>query len=191
MKEIDARKLECPKPVLLVKDEADKGAESLRVCVDNETAAGNVTRFFESRGYAASREDKADGIFITGIKSSDMPQDRKGKPTSAFLFLTDKLGAESDGLGESLMKAFLGTIRKSSDLPAVIALMNNGVKMALPESSTSDTLKEIEEAGAKLLICGTCTKHFGITERIGIGTISNMFEIYESVFGTDKPTVIG
>ncbi|MFR5880996.1 MAG: hypothetical protein ACLUEQ_09425 [Cloacibacillus evryensis] len=45
--------------------------------------------------------------------------------------------------------------------------------------------------GTKILICGTCTKHFGITEAITIGTISNMFEISEAVFGTDKPIVLG
>ncbi|WP_302805173.1 sulfurtransferase TusA family protein [Cloacibacillus porcorum] len=55
MIEIDARKLECPKPVLLVKEEADKGTAQIRACVDNEVAAGNVTRFFESRGYSPSR----------------------------------------------------------------------------------------------------------------------------------------
>ena len=71
MTEIDARKLECPKPVLLVKEEADKGTAQIRACVDNEVAAGNVTRFFESRGYTASREDGAEGIYITGQKSGE------------------------------------------------------------------------------------------------------------------------
>ena len=57
MVEIDARKLECPKPVLLTKAETDKGTEELRVQVDNEVAVGNVTRFLESAGYEAKRED--------------------------------------------------------------------------------------------------------------------------------------
>jgi hypothetical protein len=33
--------------------------------------------------------------------------------------------------------------------------------------------------------------HFGITENIRVGVISNMFEITEAVFGTSKPIVIG
>lgn len=192
MTEIDARKLECPKPVLLVKEEADKGTVQIRACVDNEVAAGNVTRFFESRGYAASREDGAEGIYITGKKSGEAAAaQRDGGARTAILFTSDKIGAPSDGLGEVLMKAYLGTLTKASMPPAAVALMNEGVKMALPEASTLDTLKELEAAGTKILICGTCTKHFGITDQITIGTISNMFEISEAVFGADKPIVLG
>ena len=160
--------------------------------MDNEVAAGNVTRFFESRGYTASREDGAEGIYITGKKSGEaaaVQKNREGR--TAILFTSDKIGAPSDGLGEVLMKAYLGTLIKASTPPEAVALMNEGVKMALPEASTLDTLKELEAAGTKILICGTCTKHFGITDQITIGTISNMFEISEAVFGADKPIVLG
>lgn len=192
MIEIDARKLECPKPVLLVKEEADKGTAQIRACVDNEVAAGNVTRFFESRGYTASRKDGAEGIYITGQKSGEAAAVQKnGEVSTAILFTSDKIGAPSDGLGEVLMKAYIGTLTKTSTPPSAVALMNEGVKMALPEASTLDTLKELEAAGTKILICGTCTKHFGITDQITIGTISNMFEISEAVFGADKPIVLG
>ena len=192
MIEIDARKLECPKPVLLVKEEADKGTAQIRACVDNEVAAGNVTRFFESRGYTASREDGAEGIYITGKKSGEAAAVQKnGEVSTAILFTSDKIGAPSDGLGEVLMKAYIGTLTKTSTPPSAVALMNEGVKMALPEASTLDTLKELEAAGTKILICGTCTKHFGITDQITIGTISNKFEISEAVFGADKPIVLG
>ena len=76
MVEIDARKLECPKPVLLTKAETDKGTEELRVQVDNEVAVGNVTRFLESAGYEAKREDAPDGksFFITGRKTGEAAQ---------------------------------------------------------------------------------------------------------------------
>lgn len=192
MIEIDARKLECPKPVLLVKEEADKGTAQIRACVDNEVAAGNVTRFFESRGYTASRKDGAEGIYITGQKSGEAAAVQKnGEGRTAILFTSDKIGAPSDSLGEVLMKAYIGTLTKTTTPPSAVALMNEGVKMALPEASTLDTLKELEAAGTKILICGTCTKHFGITDQITIGTISNMFEISEAVFGADKPIVLG
>ena len=119
MTEIDARKLECPKPVLLVKEEADKGTAQIRACVDNEVAAGNVTRFFESRGYTASREDGAEGIYITGQKSGEAAAVQKnGEVSTAILFTSDKIGAPSDGLGEVLMKAYIGTLTKTSTPPS-------------------------------------------------------------------------
>ena len=191
MKEIDARKLDCPKPVLLVKEAVEKGEEEIRACVDNETAAANVTRFFESRGYTAAREDAGRDIFISGKKTGEAQGESAAETTQGFLIVTDKIGAQSDGLGEALMKAFLGTVVKADKAPAVLALMNEGVKMALPEASTSEALAEIEARGTKLLICGTCAKHFGITEQIKIGVISNMFEITDAVFSTTKPIVIG
>lgn len=193
MVEIDARKLECPKPVLLTKAETDKGTEELRVRVDNEVAVGNVTRFLESAGYAAARDEAPDGksFFITGKKTGTASDKKASGRTTAILFTSNVLGAESDGLGEVLIKAYLGTIAQSEEPPASIALMNEGVKLALPESSTFDTLKEIESRGTKLLICGTCTNHFGITERIKIGVISNMFEIAGSLMNADKAIVHG
>ncbi|HIR18575.1 MAG TPA: sulfurtransferase-like selenium metabolism protein YedF [Candidatus Caccocola faecigallinarum] len=193
MVEIDARKLECPKPVLLTKAETDNGTEELRVQVDNEVAVGNVTRFLESAGYEAKREDAPDGksFFITGRKTGEAARKSADKKTTAILFASDTLGAESDGLGEVLIKAYLGTIAKADEPPATVALMNAGVKLALPESSTFDTLKEIEARGTKILVCGTCTNHFGITDKIKVGVISNMFEIAGSLISADKTIVHG
>ena len=69
--------------------------------------------------------------------------------------------------------------------------MNSAVKMAVEGSSFFDHLSELRDRGTLILVCGTCTKHFGITDDIRIGVISNMFEITEAVLGTSKPTVIG
>lgn len=187
---IDARKLECPKPVLLTKEEADKGTAEICVCVDNEVAVGNVTRFFESRGYAAKREDKPEGYYVTGVKTGDAAAAR-ADGAFAVLFTSDRIGAPSDGLGEVLMKSYIGTLVKGQTPPAVIALMNEGVKMALPDSSVSDSLKELAGKGTKILVCGTCTNHFGVTDKVAVGVISNMFEITEAVFGAAKSIVLG
>ena len=83
--------------------------------VDNEVAVGNVTRFLESAGYEAKREDAPDGksFFITGRKTGEAAQKSADKKTTAILFASDTLGAESDGLGEVLIKAYLGTIAKA------------------------------------------------------------------------------
>ena len=77
------------------------------------------------------------------------------------------------------MKAFLGTLTQYSDAerPEVIALMNEGVKLAVKGTSSAETLAEFEAKGGKVLVCGTCLKHFGLTELLGAGVVSNMFEI--------------
>lgn len=194
MEIIDARGLDCPKPVMKAKEALDRGAAEIRIRVDNEVAASNVTRFLDGQGFAVKRQGTVPDITVEGRKNADAATqvaDTAGNDSWSLLLLSDKIGADSDGLGDALMKAFLGTAAKSGNAPRVIALMNEGVKMALPDRSTCDTLHELEEKGVRLLICGTCAKHFGMTEAIKIGVISNMFEITSAVFDTAKPVVMG
>lgn len=194
MEIIDARGLDCPKPVLKAKEALDGGAAEIRIRVDNEVAASNVTRFLDGQDFSVKRQGTVPDITVEGRKNADaatQAADTAGNGSWSLLLLSDKIGADSDGLGDALMKAFLGTAAKSDNAPRVIALMNEGIKMALPDRSTCDTLRELEEKGVQLLICGTCAKHFGITEEIKIGVISNMFEITSAVFDTAKPIVMG
>jgi intracellular sulfur oxidation DsrE/DsrF family protein len=79
------------------------------------------------------------------------------------------------------MKSFLGTLSQLDEPPTAVALMNEGVKLALYDSSSCDHLKNLEKKGVVLLVCGTCVNHFQIAERVGAGTISNMFEIVETL----------
>lgn len=201
MKEINAIGLACPSPVMKTKEETDRGASEIRIRVDNEVAASNVTRFLEGQGFTVKREGTVPDISVEGKKAENGVEqtERQASKTPevpkdgswALLLLSDKIGADSDGLGDALMKAFLGTIAQSGNLPCAIALMNEGVKMALSDRSTSDTLSDLAGKGVPLLICGTCTKHFGITDDIRIGVISNMFEITNAVFSSSKPVVMG
>jgi selenium metabolism protein YedF len=196
MKTVDARGQLCPKPVLMTKILTDSGEAEISVFVDNEPAVMNVARFLENKGYSVSRSDengcvRLDAALAAGFEKKDgVPQPEGGDGGRAFLILSMHIGSDSDGLGEVLMKSFLGTISSGKDLPSTMALMNTGVKLALASSSCSETLRELESMGVTILVCGTCTKHFGITDSITAGRISNMFEITESVFGASKPIVI-
>ncbi|MCF0237092.1 MAG: sulfurtransferase TusA family protein [Sphaerochaetaceae bacterium] len=57
MKEIDARGLLCPQPVVLTKKEADKGTNEFCVLVDNRAALENVTRFGNFACYNVTQEE--------------------------------------------------------------------------------------------------------------------------------------
>lgn len=190
---VDAVGLDCPKPVILTKKAADAGEKEILVKVDNEVAVSNVMRFFESRGYGAERSDGEGFFSVKGVKQSEGGGRPKESAAAewAVLFLSDKVGEESGGLGDALMKSCLSALAQNDSPPSVIALMNRGVLMALPENSTCDTLAELEKKGVRILVCGVCAKHFGVTEKVKVGVISNMFEITESVFGSAKPVVMG
>jgi selenium metabolism protein YedF len=105
----------------------------------------------------------------------------EGSETLSVLITCQTLGRSDQQLGEILMKSFLGTLSQLDNAPLAVALMNEGVKLALYDSSSCDHLKNLEKKGALLLVCGTCVSHFHIAEQIGVGTISNMFEIVETL----------
>ncbi len=192
MEIVDARGMDCPKPVILTKESVEKGCRDFVVWVDNEVAASNVARFLENSGFSVKKEYGEESIVLEAkICSKSTPANTENKKSWGIILTSDKIGADSEGLGEVLMKSFLGTLVKSEKPPTAVALMNSAVKMAAEGSSFFDHLSELRDRGTLILVCGTCTKHFGITDDIRVGVISNMFEITEAVLGTSKPTVIG
>ena len=187
----------CPEPVIMTRAAVEKGAVELEVLVDNAVAVSNVTRFLEGQGFRVQHQENGGEFKLTarregaavsaGSAAAADPAPRpQGKARLAVLVAGKTLGREDKELGEVLIKGFLGTLSKLETPPAVLALMNEGVKLALSDASTCDHLKDLERAGTKILVCGTCTNHFGVTERVGVGTVSNMFEILEAVTGADK-----
>ncbi|NLL37085.1 MAG: sulfurtransferase-like selenium metabolism protein YedF [Fretibacterium sp.] len=190
----------CPEPVIMTKAALEKGASEIEVHVDNAVAASNVKRFLEKAGFAVQLQDEDGNLTVKGTKEAQalstespvataaapVPQASNVPQTLSILIAHQILGGDDRELGEILIKSFLGTLSKLSPLPSVVALMNDGVKLALFDSSTCDYLKDLEQKGTTILVCGTCTNHFGITENVGVGTISNMFEIVEALTGVDK-----
>ena len=191
---LDARGLPCPQPVLLARKTVADGVAAFEVWVDNDVSASNVMRFLKNQGYEATRKEEGRDIILSALYNGTPPPATETQTETGdygILLLSDTIGEKSKELGDVLMKGFLGTLIQRKPLPKVIALMNGAVLLTLPESSAADTLRDLEQLGVIILVCGTCTKHFAIDEKVGVGQISNMFEITETVFATAKPIVIG
>ena len=113
------------------------------------------------------------------------------KETFSVLITRQALGqndtSRSDAsLGETLMKSFLSALSQMDDVPVAVALVNEGVKLALYDSSSCDHLKNLEQKGASILVCGVSVNHFQIIDQMGVGTLSNMPEILETLNKADK-----
>lgn len=66
VKEVDARGLLCPEPVLMTKRELDKvSTGTLRVLVSNVAAKENVTRLAKSKGWQVAVTDTEEDIILT------------------------------------------------------------------------------------------------------------------------------
>ncbi len=57
MREIDARGLSCPEPVLLVQNALKQDDTGAAISVDNMACVENIRRFAEARGYAITVEE--------------------------------------------------------------------------------------------------------------------------------------
>ena len=177
----------CPEPVVMTRAELERGASEIEVLVDNDIAASNVTRLLEGRGFQVQAQRNGEERRLTAKRTGDAPAAAHAGGSMLAVLVTGKtLGRNDEALGEVLIKAFLGTLTKLTTPPAVIAFMNEGVKLTLADSSACDHIKDMEKAGTKVLVCGTCTNHFDITSKVAVGTVSNMFEILEMITGADK-----
>lgn len=192
MKKVDARGQQCPQPVMMTREALASAPEAIQVTVDNAIAGQNVSRFLTSQGYAVKLSAENDDIIIEGTKavSSPAPAKAECQPARALkpamLITHQTLGGNDAELGEVLIKGLLGTLSQLDDLrPAGVALMNEGVKLAVRGTPTCEALNAYEKAGGSVLVCGTCLKHFGLTDSIGVGVVSNMFEIVSTMLASN------
>ena len=67
-----------------------------------------------------------------------------------------------------------------------LVFVNNGVKLTIDGSEVLDNLKEYEEEGLKILVCGTCLNHFKLLEKKQVGETTNMLDIITAMQLADK-----
>ncbi len=190
--EIDARGLECPKPVVMAKEALENATGAFTVLVDNETARDNVTRFARSSGCEVGVKENESGflISITPVIASEVDTGQLSSftpGTGTVLFInTAEIGGGDRELGARLMKMFLYAYAEREEPPAAVALMNAGVKLVTEDEETSAHIRKLEEQGAEVLVCGTCLDFYGLTEKLRVGRVSNMYEIQSILVGADR-----
>ena len=186
---IDARGLSCPQPVILTKRALAESDEIITI-VDNDISSHNVGRMAQGVGCDVRVEKKEDGIYLHITKGREQPTDIE--PTSAAtgpLVLTissDAMGRGSDELGSILMRALFHTLGEVEPLPDTVIFYNAGVKLVVEGSPVIEDLVALEEKGVQILACGTCLDYFDLKDKVGVGEISNMYTIAESLLRAGK-----
>lgn len=193
-REIDARGLSCPQPVILAR-EAMKEFDELEILVDNNTALENLARLASSSGWNFSSEtaDHGSKIIMTGtiVRAAD---EISGQPEIAckknrqfaVVLASDVMGTGDNELGAVLMKAFVHTLASSGEAPSSVLLYNSGVRLAAENSGVLDDLQLLENQGSEILVCGTCVNYYGLEHSIRAGKISNMYDILDSMKNPDN-----
>ncbi|MDA3812052.1 MAG: sulfurtransferase-like selenium metabolism protein YedF [Spirochaetaceae bacterium] len=203
-KSIDGRTLPCPQPVIKVKQAFDAGGfNELEVLVDNKAAVENITRFAENSGHnilSISEENQISTIVIENIND---PMDTELEISSLETPLFDSsgitnifinsltVGTGELKLGMKLMEAFIFSLTELDHKPDNILIMNSGVKVAVEGSSSMDNLKELEDSGVNILVCGACLDYYGLKEKLVAGKVSNMYEIASILIGKGNTITMG
>ena len=202
MKEIDARGLACPAPVLQTKAAIEnEGANEVRVMVDNPASAQNVSRFLQSRGFVVAVESSGSDQVIIGRGGQGQGAAPVGAPKSAgrtmsapdggrckimVMIATDRMGYGDDVLGAKLMINFIKTLAEMGDELWRLVFVNNGVKLTIDGSPVLDVLQDYAAGGLQILVCGTCLTHFDLLHRKQVGETTNMLDIVSAMQLADK-----
>jgi len=94
---------------------------------------------------------------------------------------SELMGDGDPELGKVLMETFVDNLKLQEQLPTHMVLYNAGVKLAMKRSPVCSSLSELEELGTRIMLCGTCIDHYGLQYDIGVGMISNMVVITETL----------
>ena len=194
MKEIDARGLACPAPVLQTKAAVDQGnINAVRVIVDNEAAKQNVSRFLENQGFETTIEQKGNDFEVIGTcERKALPNSKAiDKPASDLkkimvLVASDRMGFGDDELGRKLLVNFISTLKEMDPELWRLVFVNNGVKLTIAGSEVLEDLKQYEENGLTILVCGTCLNHFNLLDQKQVGETTNMLDIVTAMQLADK-----
>ena len=193
MFKVDAIGDACPLPVIKVKNAMqDHEGEELEVLVDNETAAKNVTKFASGAGGVVTSSKVGDQTIRLIIRttastfnaaeekeeaeSEDNNDIEKGYVVSVS---SDKMGTGDDGLGDILIKSYFFALTKQDKLPEKVVFYNGGALLTTKGSKCLEDIKVLEDEGVEIYTCGTCLDYFKKTDKLEVGSVTNMYSIVE------------
>jgi selenium metabolism protein YedF len=84
------------------------------------------------------------------------------------------------------MKGFIYAISQQDELPSAMIFYNGGASIPCEDSPSIEDLKSLEAQGVEILTCGTCLNHYGLTDKLQVGEVTNMYVIAEKMTQAGK-----
>ena len=195
---VNAMGQQCPIPVVQATRALEGMTEAgeLVVLVDNVTATENLRRMAAGHQLTASVEQKGEGEFVVTIPVAKPLG--KAAPAAEPVCVpcgdgglvvavdTDAMGRGSDELGKTLMKGFLFALGQLPQPPKTILFYNGGAHLTCEGSASLEDLRALAEKGTEILTCGTCLNYYGLTEKLAVGGVTNMYAIVETLANAGK-----
>lgn len=188
IRKIDATGKPCPIPVIEAKKairELEETGGIVEITVDNETAVQNIEKMALSLNVGMeSSVGKEANITVFSITLTVLPKQEEKQNSCAdndFVIAVGKgkMGEGNEELGAILLKSYFYALTELENSPSHMMFFNGGAFLTQKSSNVLKDLKCLEEKGTHICTCGTCLDFYQIKEGLGIGKVSNMFEIAE------------
>ena len=200
---VDARGKACPLPVIETRNALREHGAPVVTLVDNDIARQNVEKMARQMGLNAATQQEEGGWRITLTAAAEQgfnpdsqevadlmenipPCTVPVQGPTVVVLSSDQMGMGDEVLGRALMKGFVYALTQLDEAPATVLLYNGGAKLSVEGAETVADLKTLAEAGAEILTCGTCLNHYGLTEKLAVGSVTNMYVIAETMAKAGK-----
>lgn len=105
---------------------------------------------------------------------------------TVVVLASDVMGEGDKKLGKILMKGFIYALTQLEKLPDTIIMYNSGAYLSIKDSESAEDFGLLEREGVEILTCGTCLNHYGLTEKLAVGSITDMYTITERLSEAGK-----
>lgn len=205
---VDARGKQCPIPIVMAKKAiSEMGSGTVTVAVDNEIAVQNLTKMAVQKGYGVEKNqihaNHYEVIMTVGVEEEGKVMEaQKAKEagntagecqscapdgqTTIAVISSNRMGEGEEALGKILMKGFLYALSQLEELPSAVIFYNSGAYLTCEGSDSLEDLRAMEEQGVTIYTCGTCLNHYGLTEKLAVGSVTNMYVIVETMAQAGK-----
>lgn len=184
----------CPIPVIKTKKAiaAMEVPELVEVLVDNEIAVQNVTKLAKELGGEVESHRVKEGEYKISIQMDGVTPEKEeevsGKERGnnvVVVVASDKMGEGNEELGKVLIKGFLFAITQLEELPKTILFYNGGATLTAEGSDSLEDLENLQKQGVKIFTCGTCLSYYGLSDKLKVGEVTNMYSIVETIAKAD------
>lgn len=190
-KTVDARGLACPEPVIMTKKALDsREVNEVLTIVDNQAALENISRMVRTLNLESMIEEQDGSFYINIVKEDVSPEKQDLGGNTVVLVKSNVLGEGDDKLGSILMKSFMYTLTQMEGEIKTLMFLNSGVMLTTSGSELLEHLKSLENSGAEILSCGTCLDFYGLSDKLEVGSVGNMYTIAEEMLHATKVIVL-
>ena len=190
----------CPIPVVKTKQAIRElgGTGVVQTLVDNEIAVQNLTKMASQKGYAVRSDVMAPNQFlvtmtigsetvtpVTGAAEAFAPRPQGRDRNIVVAIASASMGQGDAALGATLMKGFIYALSQQDSLPTTLLFYHGGAAFTCEGSASLEDLQAMHSQGVEVLTCGTCLNFYGLTAKLKVGEVSNMYTIAEKLTQAD------